>query len=174
MAKRPLELLMNVTTVGDAQHVKFSGSLNEDARRQLAELAKTLPKSCVFDLGDVEHINSCGVREWIIFLRNASSGRTIRFENCPPVMVEQFSMVPNMIENAIVGSVVGRTACADCNHTVNQAYKLGPNDEPPPPNVFSLGVCGRCGGQLELIEDDVYMTFLETWIQPRGRPAKAG
>jgi hypothetical protein len=160
MAKQSMVLQIAVTTEDGVQHVRFAGSVNEDSRRQLTLLAPSLAGTCVFDMVDIQHINSCGVREWIMFIRVASKGRSIRFENCPPVMVDQFSMVPNMIENVTVGSVLGRSACVDCNHTVTQTFVFDGSNAAPP-GLFDGGVCGRCGGAMELIEDDVYLTFLE-------------
>ena len=51
----------------DVSYVKLAGVIDED--NQLGELVDQIPSgTAVIDLGEIERINSCGVRDWVNWL----------------------------------------------------------------------------------------------------------
>jgi anti-anti-sigma regulatory factor len=70
--------------------VKLMGHVDEDATFNSVEL--TGASKVVVDLDGVTAINSCGIREWIKWIRTAGSGSAVVYRNCPKVIVDQINM----------------------------------------------------------------------------------
>jgi len=70
-----------------------------------------------FDLGEIERINSLGVRGWVNFVRDCeAAGLELDFERCSPVMVQQLSMISNFMgSRSRVTSLVVPYLCPSCN-----------------------------------------------------------
>src|SRR5262252_2586544 len=65
----------------DVTYVKLSGVIDED--NELAELTDRIGQgTTVIDLGEIERINSCGVRDWVNWLSK------IEKNGAKPVLVE--------------------------------------------------------------------------------------
>jgi anti-anti-sigma regulatory factor len=83
--------------------VNLSGSIDEDAI--LASVAFDGAQSIILDLEKVSAINSCGIREWIKWLKAAPAGSQIVYRNCPKIIVDQINMVAGFLpENGRVES----------------------------------------------------------------------
>lgn len=74
--------------------VTVSGVIDEDVSFQPYPLAG-LTKIDFF-LGELKGINSCGIREWINWIRTASQA-TIAYHECPKVIVNQINMVHDFL-----------------------------------------------------------------------------
>lgn len=83
--------------------VTFSGHIDEDA--QFANLDLNGAQKVVVDLDGVSAINSCGIREWIKWIRTAPGNAQIVYRKCPKVIVDQINMVTGFLpENGKVES----------------------------------------------------------------------
>ncbi len=70
----------------------------------------------VIDLGGIEHINSCGVREWINFLKTLEKMQVpVELWRCSVPMVRQMTMIPSMRGAAHLGSVLLPYYCSACD-----------------------------------------------------------
>jgi hypothetical protein len=148
--------------------VELEGEIDEHA--DLAELRRKLRGAVVFDLGEVRRINSCGVREWVNFVRDlaASSGEgsvsEVVFTRCSPAIVTQLNMIYNFRGRAKVRSFLAPYVCRSCDHEEDKLLDVqthftgaGPARLRRPPEL----ACDRCGGRMEL--DDLperYLSFL--------------
>lgn len=83
--------------------VSLKGSIDEDA--VLTNISFDGAKEVILDLDKVSAINSCGIREWIKWLKaSAPNGRVI-YRNCPKIIVDQINMVSGFLpENGEVES----------------------------------------------------------------------
>lgn len=91
----------NVT--GTEHVLKFNGHIDEDAQFSGLELEGAA--KVTLDLNGVAAINSCGIREWIKWIRTAPPGAQIVYKNCPKVIVDQINMVAGFLpENGKVES----------------------------------------------------------------------
>lgn len=82
---------------------QFSGHIDEDA--QFSGLDFGSANEIKIDLEKVSAINSCGIREWIKWIRTAPSSSKIVYSNCPKVIVDQINMVAGFLpDNAKVES----------------------------------------------------------------------
>jgi|GEM_PF-1770715 len=105
---------MRIESKDGSALVFFSGTLNEEAYAQYVKLAESLPKSCVFDFGGVSFINSTGVRDWIKFIRLVQTGRTIVFERCTDSLIGNMNLMPYMVGEATIKSVLRNSTCPKC------------------------------------------------------------
>lgn len=88
---------------GDTLQVRLKGSIDEDAI--LSNITFEDAKAIVLELGQISSINSCGIREWIKWLKSAPSGAAITYRECPKVIVDQINMVSGFLpEGAVVES----------------------------------------------------------------------
>jgi hypothetical protein len=88
---------------GSAMVISFQGHIDEDAT--FAALDLNGVQSVQVDLGSVDAINSCGIREWIKWIRSAPENVRFTYQKCPKVIVDQINMVSGFLPaNATVES----------------------------------------------------------------------
>jgi anti-anti-sigma regulatory factor len=143
----------------DVSFVKLAGVIDED--NELADLTGSIPGgTVVIDLGEVERINSCGVRDWVNWLNSLEAkGAEIVLVECSPAIVAQINLVNNFTGNGSVKSFYVPYFCPECDEEkvlLCEAADMGdPPHEPP--------VC-RCD-ECDLVMDfddmpDSYFAFL--------------
>lgn len=139
--------------------VEFSGEIDENA--DFTELRRRLAGSVVFHLADVRRINSCGVREWVNFVRDIPNVTDLTFTHCSPAIVTQLNMIYNFRGKAKVRSFYAPYLCESCQREeeklldVQSQFPNGELDELP---EFS---CSNCSEPMEF--DDLperYLSFL--------------
>src|SRR5258706_1620877 len=87
---------------GDVSYVKLGGVIDED--NQLGELVDKIPPgTAVIDLGEIERINSCGVRDWVNWLGQLESNNTpvVPVEGSPAI-VAQINLGHNFTRSRVV------------------------------------------------------------------------
>lgn len=143
----------------DVGFVKLSGVIDED--NELADLTDSIPGgTVVIELGEVERINSCGVRDWVNWLNALEAkGSEIVLVECSPAIVAQINLVNNFTGQGSVKSFYVPYFCPECDEEkvlLSEAAEMGPPPHEPP-------VC-RCDG-CDLVMDfddmpDSYFAFL--------------
>jgi hypothetical protein len=146
--------------------VEFFGEIDENAdfaelRRRLTGTGGTL----VFQLGDVRRINSCGVREWVNFVRELgtpAAGELV-FTHCSPAIVTQLNMIYNFRGQAMVRSFMAPYVCPRCDHEeeklldVSVHFASGSRKTRVAPEF----TCPKCSSKMDF--DDLperYLSFL--------------
>jgi anti-anti-sigma regulatory factor len=142
--------------------VTFSGEVDENA--DFSELKQRLAarSPLVFELGDIRRINSCGVREWVNFVRELGQlgSSDLSFVACSPAIVTQLNMIYNFRGPAKVRSFLAPYVCSGCDHETEILLEVSthfPGRLRQPP-AFA---CERCAAPLEF--DDLperYFSFL--------------
>src|SRR6202012_4376166 len=82
---------------GNELTVRLSGHIDEDAT--FNGLALNGAAKIVLELENVSAINSCGIREWIKWIRTATDNAAIVYKKCPKVIVDQINMVSGFLPN---------------------------------------------------------------------------
>lgn len=83
--------------------VGVKGSVDEDA--VLNNVGFDGASEVVLDLDKITSINSCGIREWIKWLKTAPPTAKVVYRNCPKIIVDQINMVAGFLpENGTVES----------------------------------------------------------------------
>ena len=75
--------------------VILTGHIDEDA--QFGGVDLNGATSITLDLNGISAINSCGIREWIKWIRTAPEGVKITYKNCPKVIIDQVNMVAGFL-----------------------------------------------------------------------------
>lgn len=142
----------------DKTRVEVEGAISEET--DFRPLMGALAPVVVVDLGGVSHINSCGIREWLDFVRQAEAGGThLVLERCAPLVVAQLNMISNFMGNhGEVRSVLGPYACDDCGHEHLELIALDQSDVEVP----DVDSCPKCGAPMEFEElEELYLQFHE-------------
>ena len=84
-----MELTFKIEKKGDSDHIFLTGKINEEAEVTLSDLQGQINGNIIFNFGGIKMVNSCGVRAWINFLRDASKDKEVIFEECTPEIVGQ-------------------------------------------------------------------------------------
>ncbi len=140
---------------GDEAHVAFEGVIDEDANFDKIKALKL--NKFVFDFNNIVMINSCGIREWIKYLKEIDSAE-IKYENCPQIIIEQVNMVHGFIRKGItVDSFYAPYFCSKCDSAKKILLKEREIVNLKPP----VKLCNTCQTELEFdaIEKQ-YFSFL--------------
>ncbi len=100
---------------GDMSYVKLGGVIDED--NELGDLVDRIPAgTAVIDLGEIERINSCGVRDWVNWLTKleGNGARSVLVE-CSPAIVAQINLVNNFTGSGVVKSFYVPYFCPECD-----------------------------------------------------------
>ena len=109
------------------------------------------------DLGGIEQINSCGVREWILFVRKLSAAeRPFELVRCSPAVVRQLNTISNFRGAGSVSSVLLPYYCAACEQEDLRLLELPDSGAPPP--IDEAVACPHCGDTTEF--DDLPASYL--------------
>ncbi|MGK5091721.1 hypothetical protein WDW89_06845 [Deltaproteobacteria bacterium TL4] len=135
----------------------LEGVINEFAKFQ--PLFDFQGPQIILNLKEISRINSTGVREWINAIEKISDDIEILFEECPPVVVYQMTMIPNFTARAKVTSVYAPYFCSGCGEQKDVMIEMGSfNLEDGVPEVK----CKECGEDMEFDDDEEsYFYFLE-------------
>jgi hypothetical protein len=142
---------------GDVTQVAFNGAVDEDANfAPLLERLKQKGK-VRFDLSGIARINSCGVREWVNFIRSLPRDCNVELEKCTPAVVSQLNMISNFAGAARVLSVHAPFVCDSCGHEEDVLVSV---ESGKAPKLASMN-CSACGGAMEFDDvEDSYFSFL--------------
>lgn len=144
---------------GDVSYVKLGGVIDED--NELSELVDKIPiGTAVIDLGEVERINSCGVRDWVNWLSKLEGNgtRSVLVE-CSPAIVAQINLVNNFTGNGVVKSFYVPYFCPECDEEKVLLVEAG--DMGPPPHEPPTCRCDECDLVMDFDDmPDSYFAFL--------------
>jgi anti-anti-sigma regulatory factor len=140
--------------------VALRGEINENA--DFEPLKQRLAGEVVLDLEGVTRVNSCGVREWVNFVRRLDNVTALWFARCSPNVVLQLNTIYNFRGRARVISFLAPYVCETCHvdeYKVLSVDEHFPDRRPTtPPPAFR---CQRCGGVLVFDElPERYLSFL--------------
>ncbi len=146
---------------GEWQRLAFSGAINEDAKGTLMPFADSTGTKVILDLRDVTLINSCGIRDWSIFLRALKMNREVVFDRCPDEIVRTMNMVTNFYYRLPVKSVYRAYGCENCGHEQAELLKEGADYAAGAIPSGKPVKCASCGEMAEAFEpDDEFFQFL--------------
>jgi hypothetical protein len=146
-----------------------------DEDNELSDLVEKIPVgTAVIDLGEIERINSCGVRDWVNWLSKleVNGTRSVLVE-CSPAIVAQINLVNNFTGNGVVKSFYVPYFCPECDEEkvlLVEAADMGPAPHEPP-------TC-RCD-ECDLVMDfddmpDSYFAFMSNQKKLADRESLAG
>jgi hypothetical protein len=139
--------------------VEFAGEIDENA--DFSTLKRELRGDVEFQLAGITRVNSCGVREWVNFVRNLPHVSSLRFAKCSPAIVTQLNAIYNFRGPARIRSLLAPYVCESCVIEEYKVIDVHPRF-PRASMVVPAFNCQRCGGPMEF--DDLperYLSFLK-------------
>jgi hypothetical protein len=143
---------------GEWLRVELRGEIDENA--DFSELRSTLRGNVELRLEGITRINSCGVREWVNFVRGLEGVRALWFSRCSPPVVLQLNTIYNFRGRARVSSFMAPYVCEACH---SDEYKLLDVAEHFPDRRAHVPAfrCKKCGGVMVFDElPERYLSFL--------------
>jgi anti-anti-sigma regulatory factor len=143
----------------DLSFVKLAGVIDED--NELTELTdKIHGGTVVIDLGEVDRINSCGVRDWVNWLgRVEVKNVDVVLVECSPAIVAQINLVNNFTASGVVKSFYVPYFCPECDEEKVLLCETG--DMGPPPHEPPICRCDECDLVMDFDDmPDSYFAFL--------------
>jgi anti-anti-sigma regulatory factor len=144
---------------GDVSYVKLGGVIDED--NELGDLVDKIPSgTAVIDLGEIERINSCGVRDWVNWLSKleTNGSRSVLVE-CSPAIVAQINLVNNFTGSGVVKSFYVPYFCPECDE--EKVLLVEAADMGPPPHEPPTCRCDECDLVMDFDDmPDSYFAFL--------------
>src|SRR5499427_3857404 len=144
---------------GDVSYVKLGGVIDED--NELTDLVDKIPPgTAVIDLGEIERINSCGVRDWVNWLGKLEGNNTrVVLVECSPAIVAQINLVNNFTGQGVVKSFYVPYFCPECDEEKVLLVEAG--DMGPPPHEPPTCRCDECDLVMDFDDmPDSYFAFL--------------
>ncbi|HEX3761569.1 MAG TPA: hypothetical protein VHW23_22885 [Kofleriaceae bacterium] len=143
----------------DTSYVKLGGVIDED--NELGDLVDKIPPgTAVIDLGEIERINSCGVRDWVNWLSKLEyNGTRSVLVECSPAIVAQINLVNNFTGNGVVKSFYVPYFCPECDE--EKVLLVEASDMGPPPHEPPTCRCDECDLVMDFDDmPDSYFAFL--------------
>ncbi|HTJ44969.1 MAG TPA: hypothetical protein VL463_22835, partial [Kofleriaceae bacterium] len=143
----------------DVSYVKLAGVIDED--NELTDLVDKIPPgTAVIDLGEIERINSCGVRDWVNWLGKLEGNNTkVVLVECSPAIVAQINLVNNFTGSGVVKSFYVPYFCPECDEEKVLLVEAG--DMGPPPHEPPTCRCDECDLVMDFDDmPDSYFAFL--------------
>lgn len=144
---------------GDVSYVKLGGVIDED--NELGDLVDKIPTgTAVIDLGEIERINSCGVRDWVNWLgKLENNGTRSVLVECSPAIVAQINLVNNFTGSGVVKSFYVPYFCPECDE--EKVLLVEASDMGPPPHEPPTCRCDECDLVMDFDDmPDSYFAFL--------------
>lgn len=146
----------------DTGHFILSGSI--DDLSDFKQIASSSSTEITLDLGDIEDINSYGVKIWSQCLLQIKN-KKIAYKNCRPPIIRQLNVVINLRKNVQILSFYVPFECTSCLIETEILYQSS--------TILSIGLdrflteniqqvnCSRCAGTMEFMDDETaYFKFL--------------
>lgn len=138
--------------------VTWAGAIDESSN--LEGVFAKLTRDALFNMRDVERVNSMGVHQWIPLVTRFSAKHRLVIDEISYALVQNANVVANLFGTARVRSCMAPYFCAACKININLSVAreeaLAASDEPPAKQ------CPRCGSALEFDELDGYFQFFKT------------
>ena len=96
------KLSIDIVQAGTTTVYRFKGEVDESFQSKKVPHPKT--PQAVFELGAIDNFNSCGIREWIYFIRDIDPSVKVTFKECSVAMIDQINMVPESKGHASIES----------------------------------------------------------------------
>ena len=145
---------------GDMLKIEVGGQIDEDANFSSVELNS---EKIHLDLAGIEAINSCGIREWIKWIKTASESAEIVYSNCPKVIVDQINMVAGFLpSNAHVESFYVPYYCDESGSEKMILFKRNKDFNASGVNPPEDVKCDESGEEMEMdVIEAKYFKFLK-------------
>lgn len=151
-AKTPLQVL---ESDGQVLRARLWGRLDE--RMDFGALLEGTARNLILDLGDVQDINSSGVRLWMHFVGILTSGgRRLTLERCSTAIVKQLNMIYKFVgDGGRIVSVMAPYYCEQCDEEHDILVVLDEEEV----DTDATKACPKCQSEDMEFDDDPEFFF---------------
>ena len=141
--------------------LSLQGDINEDS--VFSQVILSDQKQTMLDLSGVKSINSCGIREWIRWIKATPGSSKLILSHCPKVVIDQINMVDGFLpKGAQVSSFYVPYYCEPCEKLKSVLFSKGKefvqSKVTPPAQVL----CDHCQKPTEMdVIETKYFKFLQ-------------
>lgn len=139
-------LVINVQEQDELVVYTFDGDVDENFRQE--QVPRIQKKKIILELANIKNFNSCGIREWIFFIRDISALGSLVFKECSVSMVDQINLVPDSLGGGKINSLYAPYYC-DCQGEVNRLIDYDGLCKLMETKTAPVFECEKCGKELE-------------------------
>ncbi|NRA44235.1 MAG: hypothetical protein HRU09_04670 [Oligoflexales bacterium] len=152
-------LSVRIDVKDNAAHYTFSGEVDEGfSHRLMPDLAQA---DTFLDLAQVNAFNSCGIREWVFWIKKLSINTRIHFIACSIAMIDQINMIPESLGSGTIESFYAPYFCVKCGE-VNKLIELSEHQVKIANKKAPFFACESCSTALTFDTlDSSYFLFVE-------------
>jgi hypothetical protein len=146
---------------GQVRYLEFHGNIDEDA--VFSNLQVAGDTEITLDLEHVTGVNSCGIREWMKWLKTIPAGVKLNYVNCPKLIVDQMNMVAGFFPpGSTVESFYVPYYCESCSNETQVPFLRGKHFEGKNVTAPAEIKCQSCAETAEMdVIQAKYFKFLE-------------
>ena len=147
--------------MADQVNYEFYGHIDEDT--DFGKLPLNGIKKVTIDLAGVNAINSCGIREWIKWIRTAETGSSFTFKKAQKAIIDQINMIDGFIpKGSNIESFYVPYFCEECDTASAILFTRGKEFNAGRPQVKESIPCSNCGKNAEIdVIEAQYFRFLD-------------
>jgi hypothetical protein len=158
-------LQVELLAAADQLYVRFVGTIDEDLNfaHLLDPIIGSHALKLNLDLEKVNRINSCGVREWLLFIQELQSQMAVRFVRVSEAFVKQINLIQGMLgpKGAPVLTFAAPYFCEQCDARHVIALKAEEVDPTGKPLRAPIRNCPRCSKPMSFdAMESEYLSFL--------------
>ncbi len=148
---------------GDSFLISVGGAVDEDAK--FPSLALSNIKKIVFDFQELDLINSCGIREWVVWLRSISNQIEVLYKNCPRILIEQINMIEGLMPvNGHIESFYLPYYCEECDQQTNLLCERNKDYSKEGLKTKEFIPCKKCSANSEIdVIESKYLKFIKQY-----------
>ncbi len=153
------KLAVTISVTPDNTTYTFEGDVDESFIHDKIKVPSA--KKIVLQLEKIRNFNSCGIREWIYFVRRLNICPKIEFHNCSVTMIDQINMIPDSLGGGQIISFLAPYYCE--NHGESSQLVVMKEAEIELRNkVAPEFACGKCGSPLQFDAlEESYFLFMD-------------
>ena len=152
-------LSIQIEVNDDSVRYSFVGEVDEGFNhRQMPELVRS---ETFLDLAMVNAFNSCGIREWVFWIKKLSLTTRVHFIACSIAMIDQINMIPESLGSGTIESFYAPYFCVQCGE-VNKLINLAEHKVKIANKKAPIFKCENCSAVLTFDTlDSSYFLFVE-------------
>lgn len=152
-------LIIQIEVNDDAVRYSFTGEVDEGFNhRQMSEISRA---DTFLDLAHVNAFNSCGIREWVFWIKKLSLTTRVHFIACSIAMIDQINMIPESLGSGTIESFYAPYFCVKCGE-INKLIKLDEHKVKIANKKAPFFKCENCSAVLTFDTlDSSYFLFME-------------
>jgi hypothetical protein len=124
----------------------FSGDVDENFLQN--QVPRIKRENIIFELADIRNFNSCGIREWIYFIKELSDFGQMSFRACSVAVIDQINLIPDSIGTGQIESLYAPYYC-ECQGEVSRLIDVRESHALLSRKLAPELDCDNCGKPLE-------------------------